>query len=122
MCNPSPKARLLRPHLAIGDKITFGPGKIELLRKIGEGHSISSAARVLGMTYKRAWTLIDTLNRGFGRPVVETSSGGRGGGGTCLTPLGKELIEQYLALEAKAAAAVEAELDTMSRLAGGETF
>jgi molybdate transport system regulatory protein len=119
MSDSGPKAVLLRPHLAIGDDITFGPGKIELLRKISEGHSISSAARALGLTYKRAWTLIDTLNRGFGRPVVETSSGGKGGGGTCLTPLGEELIAQYLALEVKAAAAVQTELEALSKLAKG---
>ena len=108
---------MLRPHVSIGDAITFGPGKIELLRQVGEGHSISSAARALGMTYKRAWVLIDTLNRGFGKPVVETSSGGRGGGGARLTPLGEELIARYLALEAKVNAATQAEIAALAELA-----
>jgi len=111
------KAVLLSPHVSIGDEITFGPGKIELLRKLGEGHSISSAARALGMTYKRAWALVDTLNRGFGNPVVETSSGGKGGGGAHLTPLGEELVARYLALEAKVNSAAQAELAALAELA-----
>ena len=117
MSGSSHQAVLLRPHVSIGDAITFGPGKIELLRKVGEGHSISSAARALGMTYKRAWALIDTLNRGFGKPVVETSSGGKGGGGARLTPLGEELVARYLALETKLNAAVPAELAALAELA-----
>ncbi len=108
---------MLPPHVSIGDAITFGSGKIELLRKVGEGHSISSAARVLGMTYKRAWALIDTLNRGFEQPVVETSSGGKGGGGARLTPLGEKLVARYLALETKLTAAAQAELAALAELA-----
>jgi len=108
---------MLRPHVSIGDGITFGPGKMELLRKVGEGHSISSAARALGMTYKKAWALIDTLNRGFGKPVVETSSGGKGGGGARLTPLGEELVACYLVLEAKVNEATQAELAALAELA-----
>jgi molybdate transport system regulatory protein len=108
---------MLRPHVFIGQEIAFGPGKIELLRQVGEGHSISSAARALGMTYKRAWLLIDTLNRGFAKPVVETSSGGKGGGGARLTPLGEELVARYQALDAKLKAAAQAELAALAELA-----
>lgn len=117
MSDSNHKAVLLRPQVSIGDEITFGPGKIELLRKLGEGHSISSAARALGMSYKRAWALVDTLNRGFGSPVVETSSGGKGGGGARLTPLGEELIARYLALEAKVNTTTQAELAALAELA-----
>jgi molybdate transport system regulatory protein len=117
MSSSSHQAVVLRPHLSIGDAITFGPGKIELLRQVGEGHSISSAARALGMTYKRAWHLIDTLNRGFGKPVIETSTGGRGGGGARLTPLGEELVARYLALQAKLSVALGAELAALAELA-----
>ncbi len=81
---------MLRPHVSIGD----------------------------GMTYKRAGVLIDTLNRGFSEPVVETSSGGRGGGGAHLTPLGEQLVACYTALETKAGSAVQAELATLAKLAG----
>jgi molybdate transport system regulatory protein len=69
------------------------------------------------MTYKRAWALVDTLNRGFGRPVVETSSGGKGGGGARLTPLGEELVARYSALEAKVSAASDEELAALAALA-----
>lgn len=111
------RAVMLPPHISIGDAITFGPGKIGLLRKVGEGHSISSAARALGMTYKRAWALIDTLNQGFGKPVVETSTGGKGGGGARLTPLGEELVARYQALEAHLNAAASAEIAALAELA-----
>jgi molybdate transport system regulatory protein len=117
MNTSSSKAVLLRPHVSIGNEITFGPGKIELLRKLGEEHSISSAARALGMSYKRAWALVDTLNRGFGSPIVETASGGKGGGGAHLTPLGEELVARYSALEEKVRSAVQAELDALAELA-----
>lgn len=109
---------MLPPHVSIGEAIAFGPGKIALLRKVGEGHSISSAARALGISYKRAWALVDTLNRGFGSPVVEASIGGKGGGGARLTPLGEELVARYLALEAKVAAAAQPELRALAELAG----
>jgi molybdate transport system regulatory protein len=117
MAPPRQQAVLLRPHVSIGETITFGPGKIELLRKLGEGHSISSAARALGLSYKRAWALIDTLNRGFGKPVVETSAGGKGGGGARLTPLGEALVARYLALEEKVNAAAQDELAALAELA-----
>jgi molybdate transport system regulatory protein len=116
MSSSRPKAVILRPHVAIGEAITFGPGKIELLRKVGEGNSISAAARALGLSYKRAWALIDTLNRGFGSPVVETSAGGKGGGGARLTPLGEQLVARYLALEAKVNSSVEAEIAALDEL------
>jgi molybdate transport system regulatory protein len=111
------QAVLTRPSVSIGPGITFGPGKIALLRQVAEEHSISGAARALGLTYKRAWALIDTLNRGFGKPVVETSSGGKGGGGARLTPLGEELVARYLALEAKLNAAAPDELAALAELA-----
>jgi molybdate transport system regulatory protein len=90
---------LVRPRIYIEDAITFGPGKIDLLRMVGEMRSISAAARRLGLPYKRAWLLIDSLNKGFGHPVVETATGGKGGGGASLTPLGEQLIQRYDALE-----------------------
>jgi len=109
-------ATLHPPVVSIGQDIVLGPGKIEILRRLEEGHSISSAARALGMTYKRAWALIDTLNRGFGRPVIETTSGGKGGGGAHLTPLGQELVARYGALEHKLGSAAQPELEALGDL------
>lgn len=113
----SHKAVIIRPRIYLGDGIAIGPGKIALLRAVGESRSISAAAKALGMTYKRAWLLIDTLNRGFARPVVETATGGRGGGGARLTPLGEQLVLRYDALEARINEAAQAELAALIRLA-----
>ena len=111
------QAVMVRPRLYIGESIAIGPGKIDLLRQVAVTHSISAAARSLGMTYKRAWLLIDSLNQGFGRPVVETSTGGKGGGGATLTALGSHLVERYAAIEARLNDAAKDELDALRRLA-----
>ena len=86
---------LVRPRIYINDNISLGPGKIDLLRAIDGFHSLSAAAKDLGIPYKRAWLLIDTLNKGIGKPVVITSTGGSKGGGSVLTPLGKKLLTWY---------------------------
>lgn len=108
---------MVRPRIYIGEKISIGPGKIDLLKAIATSHSIAAAARALAMPYKRAWLLIDSLNQGFGRPVVETASGGKGGGYTILTPLGQALIDRYVALETRLNSASCAELDALCTLA-----
>ncbi len=111
-----PNAIIVRPRIYLGDEIAIGPGKIDLLRAVEATRSISQAARRLGMTYKRAWLLIDTLNRGFGRPVVETTTGGKGGGGARLTDIGKQLVRNYDALEARINSAVRHELTALRGL------
>ncbi|MGQ9723882.1 MAG: winged helix-turn-helix domain-containing protein [Tepidimonas sp.] len=111
------RAILVRPRVYIGDGIAIGPGKIDLLRQIGQTHSIAAAARTLGVPYKRAWLLIESLNRGFGRPVVETTTGGKGGGGASLTALGQQLIERYDALETSLNASAGHELQALRDLA-----
>lgn len=113
-----PQAIIVRPRVYIGHAIAIGPGKIDLLRAIGETRSISAAARALGMPYKKAWTLMCSLNDGFGQPVIEATAGGKGGGGTTLTPLGVALLERYSALEECIARASSAELDALRALAG----
>ena len=79
-----------------------GPGKIALLERIAEHGSISAAARTMHMSYRHAWELVDELARCFGRPVVIAQMGGAGGGGTRLTPLGRDLVTEYRAIERKA--------------------
>src|SRR5690606_18611464 len=74
-------AVMVRPRVQIGAAIAIGPGKVDLLRAIERERSISAAARTMGLTYKRAWLLVDSLNQGFGQPVVAATAGGRGGGG-----------------------------------------
>jgi molybdate transport system regulatory protein len=76
-----------------------GPGKISLLEHIGACGSLSQAARELHMSYRRAWQLLESLNRCFREPVAITSRGGRGGGGAILTGLGRQLIGLYHAFD-----------------------
>jgi len=110
-------AVLVRPRIYIGDGIAIGPGKIDLLRAVDETRSIAAAARAIGLPYKRAWLLIDSLNEGFGRLVVETATGGKGGGGASLTTIGQQLIERYDALEASLNASAGKELQALRALA-----
>ena len=107
---------MVRPRVFIGDDIALGPGKIDLLRAVGETRSLSAAARSLGIPYKRAWLLIDSLNQGFGVPVVDSATGGKGGGGTTLSALGRNLIERYDSLERQINAAATTELEALRAL------
>ncbi len=88
----------------------IGPGKIDLLERIVAFGSIAAAGRSMGMSYRRAWELIEELNGIFGKPVVDRQTGGRHGGGARPTALGLALIERYRAIERAAAVAAEAHL------------
>ncbi|HXU67665.1 MAG TPA: winged helix-turn-helix domain-containing protein [Casimicrobiaceae bacterium] len=105
-----------RLRIVLGDDIAIGPGKIDLLEAIGANGSITAAARALGMSYRRAWLLVDTMNRCFETPVVTTEAGGVSGGGTRLTPAGKEVVRRYRSIEAKAAKAGVADLAALVAL------
>lgn len=109
-------AILVRPRIYIGADISIGPGKIDLLQRIAETHSIAAAARSLDIPYKRAWLLLDVLNQALGRPVVQTASGGKGGGGASLTPLGQQLVISYTALEERLNAESIIELEALRAL------
>src|SRR5205807_9298054 len=88
----------------------IGPGKIRLLEAIRETGSITRAGIALGMSYRRAWLLVDDMNNCFREPVIATQAGGSHGGGAALTPLGTRLIDQYQAIEAEAHSATAARL------------
>jgi molybdate transport system regulatory protein len=87
----------LRIDLDAGGRI--GPGKIALLEHIASTGSISAAGRAMGMSYRRAWELVDETNRIFGKAVTERQVGGKGGGGATLTPLGLALVTRFRAIE-----------------------
>ena len=89
----------LKIMLFCGEHTAMGPGKADLLDAIASEGSISGGARAMGMSYRRAWLLVDTMNRSWTKSVVETSVGGGGRGGARLTPFGKELLAAYRALE-----------------------
>ena len=98
----------------------MGPGKADLLDAIDETGSISAAARALGMSYRRAWLLVETMNECFKSPLVQTATGGEHGGGALVTDLGHEVVRRYRAMEKKAAASVAREMaDFAALLSGG---
>lgn len=108
---PAPRLRIL-----LGSAIAIGPGKADLLEAIDRCGSISAAARALGMSYRRAWLLTDTMNRCFREDLITAAPGGRRGGGAALTPLGREVLARYRDMEAKAAASLAAEMASFREL------
>jgi molybdate transport system regulatory protein len=88
----------------------IGPGKIQLLENIRSCGSISAAGRAMDMSYKRAWDLVDEINRICRHPAVERQTGGKNGGGAVLTPFGMSLVARYRNIERDAASAVRKEL------------
>jgi molybdate transport system regulatory protein len=89
----------VRFRIDFGDACSIGPGKVDLLQAIGATGSLSQAGRYLGMSYRRAWLLLDSLNSSFGEPVVATTTGGKSGGGAQLTSFGEALVSAYRDLE-----------------------
>jgi len=98
------------------DTVAIGPGKVALLEAISESGSISAAARQLGMSYRRAWLLVDELNSALVSPAVSTAAGGARGGGTALTPVGMEVVQRYRAIENTARLAAAKEVAALTRL------
>lgn len=94
----------LRISIVLESGARIGPGKVKLLESVRDTGSISAAARDMGMSYKRAWLLLDSMNRAFREPVVKAAPGGTGGGGAVLTPFGADLLERYRRLLDKAGA------------------
>jgi molybdate transport system regulatory protein len=93
----------------------IGPGKAALVSHIDETGSISAAARAMGMSYRRAWQLVDALNESFSQPVILTEIGGRRGGGARVTEFGRELVEAYHRMEHKASAVIARDLREFNR-------
>jgi len=106
-------------HLRInlGPGSAFGPGKAELLERIADTGSISAAARQMRMSYKRAWQLVDDMNRSFGHPVIETAAGGAHGGGANLTEYGKRIATTYRSLQKKVRLSATRELAALAKCA-----
>ena len=104
-------AAVCRPRFRVllEGEIALGPGKVDLLEAIAECGSISRAAKQVTLSYRRAWDMVDTMNRCFSTPLVESSTGGRGGGGACLTPLGCRVVRLYRDMESAAVSATQKE-------------
>ncbi len=106
----------LRIDFAEGRRL--GPGKVLLLEAVDEHGSISAAGRAIGMSYKRAWDLIDEMNQIFAGPVVDSKSGGKQGGGATLTALGHRVVKAYRSMEQQAAATNKAAMTKLLKDVG----
>jgi molybdate transport system regulatory protein len=112
---PQPQARF-RFRITAGETIAIGPGKIALLEAVAQTGSITTAAKSLDMSYRRAWLLLDELNKALKSPAVDSSKGGQHGGGTALTPVGEQLVATYRGIEKTAEKACAAEIRQLVRL------
>ena len=108
---PKLRIRLIYPGGAM-----LGPGKADLLDGIAKSGSIAAAGRMMGMSYKRAWSLVETMNAAFTEPVVLRSRGGAQGGGATLTDTGRQVLARYRSLQANAEAATQGDIAAISAL------
>ena len=93
----------------------MGPGKAALISQIEASGSISAAARSMGMSYRRAWQLVEAINASFTEPVVLTAIGGKRGGGAFVTDYGRQLVAQFHAMEDTASAAIADDIARLSQ-------
>lgn len=107
----------LRVRIDLEPAGAIGPGKVRLLESVEALGSISAAARSMRMSYRRAWLLIDSMNRSFREPVVEARPGGKSGGGAALTPFGADLVRHYREIEAAAQVRFSEQLERLQRAA-----
>jgi molybdate transport system regulatory protein len=89
-------------RILLGNAIAIGPGKADLLEAIARTGSIAAAGRALGMSYRRAWLLVETMNQSFRTPLVGAAKGGKRGGGATLTANGAEVLARYRSMETRA--------------------
>jgi molybdate transport system regulatory protein len=105
-----------RMRIEQADAIVLGPGKVALLEAVKEHGSISAAARSLTKSYRRAWLLMDELNRSLKSPATVSEHGGQSGGGSLLTPVGEEIVRLYRDIETQAYAACSTQITTLTKL------
>ena len=107
---PTIGALKIKAQILCGEEFAMGPGKADLLEAIAREGSISAAGRALGMSYRRAWLLVDAMNRCWSQPLVETVAGGGQSKGARLTATGREILQAYRALEARLSEASECDV------------
>jgi molybdate transport system regulatory protein len=105
-----------RLRIVLGPDIAIGPGKAAILEEVGATGSISAAGRSMGMGYKRAWYMVDTMNKCFNEPLVVTVKGGKRGGGARLSELGEEVLARYRKMEVLSAKAIASEMDSLKKM------
>ncbi|MBJ3786703.1 winged helix-turn-helix domain-containing protein [Devosia sediminis] len=106
MTKPIPQHGLGHLRIVLSDTAYIGPGRADLLEGIARTGSIAAAGKAMGMSYKRAWGLVQALNDGFGQALVISSRGGAAQGGASLTPLGEVVLARYRAMQKKTEAAI----------------
>jgi len=109
-----PMKQMVRFRVDFSEACSLGPGKIDLLESIQRTGSLRQAAQALGMSYRRAWLLLDGLNRSFTEPASTASIGGQGGGGVTLTPFGLEIIRTYRAAAQAIESVAQRELEAIA--------
>jgi molybdate transport system regulatory protein len=109
----------LSVRIDLDQKGRIGPGKIRLLENIDSCGSISAAGRAMNMSYKRAWDLVDEINRICQRAAVDRQAGGKNGGGAMLTPFGLSLVARYRKIERSAESAARKDLQALRADIGG---
>jgi molybdate transport system regulatory protein len=114
----APEVRF-RMRIRHGETVALGPGKVALLEAVREHGSISAAARSLDMSYRRAWLLMDELNRSLKAPAVVSGTGGQSGGGSALTPVGEEIVRLYRDIETQAYAACAEQIAALTEMIRG---
>lgn len=106
----------VKARLRHGGEISMGPGKADLLDAIVATGSISAAARSMNMSYRRAWLLVDVMNRNFREPLVQSVAGGPHGGGASVTPAGMLVLARFRAMEAAVNLAAQEHLEALAQL------
>jgi molybdate transport system regulatory protein len=118
--NPMSSRIDLKLRLMRDDEIAMGPGKADLLDAIAQTGSISAAARTMHMSYRRAWLLVDVMNRSFREPLVRSAVGGPQGGGACVTDAGMAVLQHFRAMEAAAASTTKQHMKALAKLLRAE--
>jgi molybdate transport system regulatory protein len=103
-------------RVTLSDDFYVGPGRADLIEFIAETGSISEAAKRMGMSYKRAWSLVQSLNEGFGAPLVETQRGGAGQGGAIVTDAGHEVLKRYRHMQERTRTAIATDMKALGEL------
>ena len=117
MAKPSAVPGLTHLRVTFTDKFYLGPGRADLLEGIAETGSISAAGKRMGMSYKRAWGLVQALNEGFGAPLIETARGGKDQGAS-LTEAGREVLERYRGMQEATHKAIARDVEALTALRG----
>ena len=112
---PSKLPGLTHLRVTFTNDFYVGPGRADLLEGIAETGSIAAAGKRMGMSYKRAWSLVQALNEGWGTPLVETSRGGAGQGGATLTSDGEFVLLRYRAMQAATRAAIAPDVTALGK-------